>query len=220
MGRIREFFSKIKGAWDGLSRLRKTSIIIILVSLLIALIVYPLTIGKTEYLPVFTNLSIQDSAQIVDTLEDQNFTDYKIADGGSTILAPADQVDTLRINLAMEGTLPNSGKGYELFDDTSYSMTDADRRIMYQRALEGELERSIQSLDEVERARVHLVLSEDSIFVKEKEPSTASIILTLKPGKALEAKQILGIISLVSGAVKDLPEENVRVVDSRANLLS
>lgn len=102
MGRIREFFSKIKGAWDGLSRLRKTSIIIILVSLLIALIVYPLTIGKTEYLPVFTNLSIQDSAQIVDTLEDQNFTDYKIADGGSTILAPADQVDTLRINLAME----------------------------------------------------------------------------------------------------------------------
>lgn len=220
MGRIREFFSKIKGAWDGLSRLRKTSIIIILVSLLIALIVYPLTIGKTEYLPVFTNLSIQDSAQIVDTLEDQNFTDYKIADGGSTILAPADQVDTLRISLAMEGTLPNSGKGYELFDDTSYSMTDADRRIMYQRALEGELERSIQSLDEVERARVHLVLSEDSIFVKEKEPSTASIILTLKPGKALEAKQILGIISLVSGAVKDLPEENVRVVDSRANLLS
>jgi len=132
----------------------------------------------------------------------------------------ADQVDRLRLDLAIDGILPDKGTGFELFDNASVTMTDSDRKILYQRALEGELERSIESLEEVERARVHIALAEDSIFIKDKKPATASIILTLKQGRSLAPKQILGIISLVSGAVKDLPEENVRVVDSKANLLS
>ncbi|HZK34814.1 MAG TPA: flagellar basal-body MS-ring/collar protein FliF [Bacillota bacterium] len=220
MGQLKDFFAKTRTKWGELSKSKRMSIIILLGSLLIAVLVFTLTLGKTEYVPVFTNLSMQDSAQIIESLEDQKFNNYRLADGGASILVPADNVDKLRIDLAMDGTLPNSGTGYELFDDTDYSMTDADRKIMYQRALQGELERSIQSLEEVERARVHLVLTEDSIFVREKEPSTGSIILTLKAGQTLEPRQILGIISLVSGAVKDLPEENIRVVDSRANLLS
>ena len=220
MGGLAEIWNRIKTSWSNLGRNKKIAIIVVLCSVFIAVLVFALTSNKTEYVPMFTNLDIQDSSEIVATLEGMNFTDYKIEDNGSTILVPKQNVDRLRLDLAIEGVLPDSGEGFELFDESSYAMTDADREILYQRALQGELERSIQSLEEVEKARVHLALSQESIFVREKEPASASIILTLKDNKTLSPEQIRGIISLVSGAVKNLPEENVRIVDSNANLLS
>lgn len=220
MEKIKALLTKVKNGWKGLSKSKKTSIIIIICSLIIAMIIYYFTLGRTEYTPIFTNLDMQDSAQIVETLDERQITEYKIEDGGSTILVPEKEVDKLRLDLAIDGVLPNSGDGFELFDESSYAMTDEDRKILYQRALEGELQRSIQSLATVENARVHLALSEESVFTKEQQPATASIILDLKPSEKPSSEQIKGIISLVSGAVKNLPEENVRVVDSGANLLS
>lgn len=220
MEKIKELFDKIKKGWKGLSKSKKYAIIIILCSLIIAMIVYYCVFGKKKYVPIFTNLEMDDSAEIVKTLDEKKITDYKIEDDGSTILVPEDQVDKLRLDLAMDGVVPNNGQGFELFDESSSTMTDEDRKILYQRALEGELQRSIQTLEEIDKARVHLTLSEDTVFTKEKQPASASIILDLKPGKELSTKQVKGIISLISGAVKNLPEENVRVVDSKANLLS
>lgn len=222
MSDLSSFFNNIKIGWGNLSKNKKVVLIVIVCSVLISLFVYGKSLGKTEYVPVFTNLDIQGSSEIVATLDEMKFTNYKIDDGGTTILVPEQDVDRLRLDLAIDGVLPNSGEGFELFDDSSYAMTDADREILYQRALQGELERSIQSLGEVEKARVHLALSQDTIFMKEQRPATASIILTLKDREkqSLSSEQIRGIISLVSGAVKNLPEENVRVVDSQANLLS
>jgi len=220
VGGLSKIWTRIKTSWSNLGRNKKIAIIVVFFSVIIAIVVYGLTAHKTEYVPMFTNLDIQDCSKIVATLDGMNFTNYTIEDNGTTILVPKENVDRLRLDLAIEGVLPDSGEGFELFDESSYAMTDADREILYQRALQGELERSIQSLEEVEKARVHLALSEESIFMKEKQPASASIILTLKDNAALSPEQIRGIISLVSGAVKNLPEENVRIVDSQANLLS
>ncbi|HHY81557.1 MAG TPA: flagellar M-ring protein FliF [Clostridiales bacterium] len=217
-----DIWTKITAGWGNLSMNKKISIIVLACSVVIAIIIFGMSMNKTEYVPIFTKLDIQDSSKIVAALDGNKFTDYKLEDNGTTILVPKKDVDRLRLDLAIDGALPNSGKGFELFDDSGYAMTDADRQILYQRALQGELERSIESLEEVEKARVHLALSRDTIFMKEQRPATASIILTLKNNgkQSLSKEQIRGIISLVSGAVENLPEENVRVVDSQANLLS
>ena len=222
MGDISSILNNIKTGWGNLGINKKIALVVILCSIVAALFYFGTFLNKTEYVPVFTNLDIRDSSEIVATLDGMKFTDYKIDKNGTTILVPENDVDRLRLDLAIDGVLPNSGEGFELFDNSNYAMTDADREILYQRALQGELERSIQSLEEVEKARVHLALSQDTIFMKEQKPATASIILTLKENRkqSLSSEQIRGIISLVSGAVKNLPEENVRVVDSRANLLS
>ena len=221
MGKIVGIWNKLSGAWIKLSKVKKISFIIVLCSLIAAISVYSLSGNKkAEYVPLFTNLDIKDASQMVEKLDERKYTDYKIADNGTALLVPENDVDRLRLDLAIDGALPDSGEGFELFDKSNYAMTDADREILYQRALEGELQRSIQSLEEVDKARIHLALSEESIFMKEQKPATASIILTLKPGRDLVPEQIKGIISLVSGAVKNLPEKNVRVVDSSAHLLS
>ena len=221
MGKIVGIWNKLSGAWIKLSKVKKISFIIVLCSLIAAISVYNLSGNKkAEYVPLFTNLDIKDASQMVEKLDERKYTDYKIADNGTALLVPENDVDRLRLDLAIDGALPDSGEGFELFDKSNYAMTDADREILYQRALEGELQRSIQSLEEVDKARIHLALSEESIFMKEQKPATASIILTLKPGRDLVPEQIKGIISLVSGAVKNLPEKNVRVVDSSAHLLS
>lgn len=220
MGRIREFFGKIQKGYKSLSPSKKISIGIILISLLLAGMIYYFTLGRTKYVPIFTNLELEDSGQIVEKLEEMKVTDYRVQDGGRTVMVSEKEVDKLRLDLAMNGILPNSGNGFELFDDAGFAITDEDRKILFQRALEGELQRSIMSLKEVERARVHLALAEESIFTKEEKPGTASVVLKLKPLETLDQEQVRGIISLVSGAVKNLPEENVRVVDDKANILS
>ncbi|NLA84710.1 MAG: flagellar M-ring protein FliF [Clostridiales bacterium] len=222
MGSVKKVWKNIASWWTDLSKYKKITLIILLFSVLTAVLVYSMRSNKTEYVPLFTKLDLQSSSKIVASLDDRGYTNYKLGENGTAILVPEKDVDRLRLDLAIDGALPDSGAGFELFDEAGYAMTDADRQILYQRALQGELERSIESLAEVSKARVHLALSEESIFMREKRPATASIILTLEsPEKqSLSPEQIRGIISLVSGAVKNLPEENVRIVDSQANLLS
>ena len=220
MGKLKELIDRTKKGWSNLSRNKKLGIGIILSSIIIASLIYYFTIGRIKYVPIFTNLDIKDSSQIVQKLDEMKISNYRIDNGGRTILVSEKEVDKLRLDLAIHGILPNSGEGFELFDDTGFAITNEDRKILYQRALEGELQRSIMTLQEVDFARVHLALSEETIFTKEVQPAKASVILNLKPFETLSPEQIRGIISLVSGAVNNLPEENVKVVDSQANLLS
>src|SRR5690554_1949807 len=220
MGKLKELIERTKSGWSKLSRNKKLGIGIILTSIIIASGIYYFTIGRIKYVPIFTNLDMKDSGQIVQKLDEMKVSDYKIEDGGATILVSDKEVDKLRLDLAIDGILPNSGEGFELFDDTGFAITNEDRKILYQRALEGELQRSIMSLQEVDYARVHLALSEETIFTKEVQPAKASIILNIKPLESISQEQVRGIISLVAGAVNNLPEENVKVVDSQANLLS
>jgi len=129
------------------------------------------------------------------------------------------QIDTYRINLAVDNKLPNTTTGFELFDDTSIMTTDEDRKIMYQRALTGELQRAIETIDVVQTAKVILVMPEESVFASEESTPTASIVLTLK-SQQISAESVQGIVTLTAGAVENLKPENVKVVDSAGNTLT
>src|SRR5699024_6450193 len=143
---------------------------------------------------------------------------YKLEDGGKTILVDRNQIDEYRIDLAVDDKLPDSSTGFELFDDSGMMTTDEDRKIMYQRALSGELERSISALDGIEKAKVILVTPEESVFSEKEKEATASVMLTLK--KPLSDKSIQGIVTLTAGAVENLNPDNIKVVDDSGNVLA
>ncbi|MBF7096324.1 flagellar basal-body MS-ring/collar protein FliF [Alkalibacter mobilis] len=220
MEKLKELTLKIRGGWDNIDKKKKNALILAIVSLISFILVYAWYSGKVEYVPLFTNLDLQDAASITADLDARKDIDYRIENGGKDIYIDEKHVDKYRLDLAMNGMMPENSTGFEIFDDMGMMVTDEDRKIMYQRALEGELQRSVMSLTEIEAARVHLVMSQDSIFDTEKRSATASVILDVKTGSNLSDQAVSGIVALISGAVDSLPEENVRVIDTYGNLLN
>ncbi|HKL10787.1 MAG TPA: flagellar basal-body MS-ring/collar protein FliF [Clostridia bacterium] len=216
----KQMANRVDEIWKEMDRGKRIGMVGLFLAFLIAVSAYYVFFGRTVYVPVFSGLEMNDSANIVKKLDELKISDYRIADEGATIMVPDGQVDRLRLDLAMDGLLPNSGKGFEIFDDAGFAVTDEDRKIMYQRALEGELARSIMSLEEVEYARVHLALTQESVFTRDAKSGNATVVVKINPLEGLGSQQIKGIIALVSGALRDIPEGNVRVVDTNANLLS
>lgn len=217
MGGLKNLLNGIGEKWKALSNGRKIGIIVFVSGMMVGLLYLGISMNKTQYQPLFVDMSTEDMAMVVDKLK-QDKVDYKLE--GSTLMVPADQVDEIRLSVAGSGYLPSSGKGYELFDQSRFGMTDTEMRIQYQRALETELARTIKAYDEVEQAIVHLVMPESSVFVRDQQPSSASVTLKLKTGKSLSKDQVKAIVALVSASVKDLPKENVVVVDSNFSYLS
>jgi flagellar M-ring protein FliF len=144
---------------------------------------------------------------------------YRNADGG-TILVPSDKVHEARLKLASQGLPKGSVVGFELMETQKFGLTQFQEQLNYQRGLEGELARSIQSLAPVAGARVHLALPKTSGFLRDKQPPTASILLQLHPGKTLDRAQVAGIVHLVASSVPELTIKNVSVVDQHGNLLA
>lgn len=174
---------------------------------------------QEPYKPVFTNLEARDAANIVSEL-DKLKVSYKIAEGGSTILVPEEKVHEVRLQLmGMDATL-NGGLGFEIFDSSDFGMTEFVQKINYQRALQGELSRTISSLKEVKYARVHLVLAENSLFKQSKNNSSASVTLFLKENHTISRKQIHGIQRLVAASVPSLEINDVTVVSQNGETLS
>jgi flagellar M-ring protein FliF len=169
---------------------------------------------------LYSDLQPADSAAVLERLKGLKIK-YDVRDGGNTIaITPPEMVSELRISLAAEG-IPKSGTaGFELLDGTNFGMTAFKEVVNYQRALQGELERTITSLDAVTSARVHIVQPEKSVFAKRGNMATASVMLKLRPGAELEAKQIKGIANLISGSVEGLAVENVSIIDVYGNLLT
>ena len=219
MNKILDFFKSLGDRWKKLTKAVKISIIIIAVAAIASLIFLYAYSTRVTYAPLFYNLQSDSAAKIRDKLVEEKVP-YKLSDGGTTILVPKDKVEDLRLTMYSDNSVLASGKGYELFDQSTFGLTDTQAQVMYQRALEGELARTIQGFDEVEQARVHLVLPEESVFVKDTEKATASVTLKLKGTSTLTTDQVKAIISFVSGSVKNLPKENIEVVDSNLNLLS
>ncbi len=175
-----------------------------------------------DYRPLFPSLSEKDGGQVIDRLA-QMAVPYKFAQGGSVILVPSGRVHELRMKLAAQG-LPSTGAGgsagYELLDKNSFGQTQGQERMKVQRAIEGELTTSIQSLESVKSARVHLALPQQNGFFREQQKPSASVVLTLHPGRTLDRGQIAGIVRVVSGSVPELNAKAVNVVDSTGALLS
>lgn len=174
---------------------------------------------RTSYEPAFTDLKSNDAVTIVGEL-DRLKTPYRLADDGATILVPKEQVDGARIAV-LGGDLPLKGAvGFELFNKTDMGLTEFAQKINYQRALQGELARTIMALDEVDTARVHLSLPEAGIFQQDRRPAKAAVTIATKLGGAVDATVVEGIQKLVSSAVPELQPGNVAIIDARGHLLS
>lgn len=167
---------------------------------------------------LFTNLSDRDGGEVIAQLSQMNIP-YKNADGG-TVMVPADKVHEARLKLAAAGLPKGSLVGFEVMETQKFGVTQFQEQINYQRALEGELARSIGSLAPVAAARVHLALPKQSGFLRERQPPSASVILQLHPGKTLDRAQVAGIVHLVSSSVPELNAKHVSVVDQHGTLQS
>ena len=174
---------------------------------------------QPEYRVLFSNYTDRDGGAISASL-DQMAIKYKFSDGGTAILVPASQVHDVRLKLAAQG-LPKGGNvGFELMENQKLGVSQFLEQVNYQRSLEGELARSIQSLAAVSAARVHLALPKPQVFVRDQQKPTASVLLNLQTGRTIDAAQVSAIVHLVASSVAELPPSNVTVVDQAGNLLS
>ena len=174
---------------------------------------------QPDYRVLFSNFTDKDGGAIVAALEKMNVP-YKFSDSGTAILVPAAQVHQARLKLAADG-LPKGGNiGFEILENQKFGVSQFVEQVNFQRALEGELERSIQSIGAVEVARIHLAIPKASVFVRDQQKPTASVLLNLRAGRNLDVQQVGAVVHLVASSVPDLPAANVTVVDQNGNLLS
>ena len=174
---------------------------------------------KPDYRVLFSNFSDRDGGAIVAELEKMNIP-YKYSEGGAAVMVPADRVYDARLKLASQG-LPKGGNvGFELMENQKLGSSQFIEQVNFQRAMEGELARSIESVSAVQAARVHLAMPKDSIFVSEQKSPTASVLLNLHPGRTLDPQQVSAIVHLVASSVPELSPKNVTLVDQNGSLLS
>lgn len=210
---------QLKKLLASLSLKQKISIGVAAAVMIAALYAFTSWHREQDFKPLYTGVAPEDAAAIVQKIKEAG-SEYRLSDTGGVISVPSAKVAELRLEMASAG-LPKSGRiGFELFDKTNFGATEFVEHVNYNRALEGELERSIGSLNAVQQARVHLTEAKDSVFVESREPAKGSVILTLKPGASLTPQNVLAIQQLVASAVEGLNADDVSVVDTRGSLLS
>src|ERR1700676_5020998 len=156
--------------------------------------------------PLYTSLAPEDATSMVQKLKEGG-VDYRVTDNGTTLLVPEDKVPELRLEMAGLG-LPQKGRiGFEIFDKTNFGVTDFAEHVNYRRAVEGELERSVMALSEVEQARVHITFPKESVFSEAQQPAKASVLIKIRPGASLPETSIPAITHLISSAVEGLGPE-------------
>ncbi|MCF8105389.1 MAG: flagellar M-ring protein FliF [Desulfohalobiaceae bacterium] len=175
--------------------------------------------NKAEYRPLYTGLARQEAASVTGWLKEQGVP-YDLKDNGQAIYVPAGMVYETRLNLAGAGLPKQGGMGFEIFDQQSFGVTKFTQKINYQRALQGELARTITALDAVKSARVHLVLPEERLLQDQQEQAKASVVIDLAEGRALDMTRTQGIIHLVAGSIEGLNKGQVTVVDTSGRTLS
>jgi flagellar M-ring protein FliF len=218
---FKALFTQLASIYSKLTKQQKMIImaaIVGIVAFLIFLVVYTQTSQKNDsYKVLFENLSNSDAAKVIEQLEKDNIP-YKINDQ-NTIKVPANVVYKERIAIAAQGIPKDSGVGFELFDKQEFGATKFDQNVKYQRALEGELSRTISALDPIESASVSLAIPKESLFIEKQADPTASVMIRLKEDRTLSPKQIRGIKNLVAAAVPRLKSENVMLIDSDGEVL-
>ncbi len=204
--------------WKKQSTAQKAVLIGLIVAAIVLIVIFLLWANTPSYAVAFSGLSEADAGQIVQKLEELGIT-YQLQ-SGSTILVPSDKVYDVRLNMAREGLPAGGNVGLELFSGNTFGMTEFTQRVNYQRAMEGELERTIGSLAAVQAVRVHVVTPEKALLSVDQAPTTASITVQEKPGSHLDSAQVQAITHLVASSVEGLKPENVVVVDVNGNLLA
>ncbi len=215
-----ESFSKFLTEFSALPPARQAAILATAIGSLAFFVWLALDLGAPQERLLYGQLQPEEASRVVDALRGQNIP-YRLDHGGTAVFVPAGVVHEARIRLAGNGLPSGDAAGFELFDRSGFGVSDFVNRVNYQRALQGELARSIEQLAAVDRARVQLAIPEKRGLVKSKdEESTASVVVKLRPGSALDAGQVRGIVHLVASAIEGLPAERVSLVDDRGQLLS
>ena len=217
MNKLLEMKNKLTQGFGNLSKSKKIAYTLLAGVIIVALSSFLIMASSTKYDVLFSNMTPEDSGAIVAKLKEKK-VGYKVT--GTSILVPKADIDSLRMELMSEVSITEGSHGFELFDNSKMAPTDTETKIMYQRALAGEIERAIKSFSEIEGAKVNLVLPENTAFVRETEPASASVVLKLKAGTKLDSSQVKAIVALLTGAVENLPKENVSIVSDKFELLT
>lgn len=221
MDAIKEYLVKIQETWEGLDRTKKIGAAAGVGLLIVAIAIFSFSGGEGEvqYFPLYTDLDLKEAGELTVRLREMN-QDFRLGGDGTIILVPEEDRLRLRAALAAEG-FPKTGMiGYEVFDEVPLGMTDFLQQVKFQQALEGELKRTIMQLEQVEDVRLHVVMPEPSLFTDQQKPTTASIMLKLRPRMRLTPDQIEGVQRLVASSVEGLETDRITVVDNEGNLLS
>lgn len=212
-----EFFQQIRTILAKMPLSRKIAVgalLFVVITLFCGIIFWS---NMVEYRPLYSGLSPEDASQVVTRLKDLKVP-YKLDNGGTGVSVPADQLYDLRLSMASEGIPKGGGVGFEIFNKTEFGTTEFVQKLNYQRALQGELARTIREIDEVRDARVLIVMPKDSVFVEETKPPSASVLLKLR--KSLPQSQVNAIVHLVASSVEGMTPDRVTVVDSQGKILS
>src|SRR5690349_19039698 len=172
-----------------------------------------------SYSPLFSNLSSADASAVVDKLDAEGVA-YKLSNGGSTVMVPKDQVYSARIKLSGEGLPSSSDSGYSILDGQSLSTSQFQENVNFKRAMEGELATTIEAINGIQTATVHLALPEKQVFADKQDPATASVLVATRPGVTLDGEQVQAITHLVSSSIDGLDPKKVEVVDAAGRVLS
>ena len=216
---MENLIENIKAFYDRLSNNQRIGIGLVLLGSLLSLTMIAYWAQQTEYGLLFGNLSETAASEVVEILNAENVS-YELQDGGTSIYVPVDMVYDLRIRFAGEGIVSDGNSGYEIFDRNTLGMTDFMQKLNLKRALEGELARTISSIEQIDAARVHLVIPERSPFRETQAPATASVVVDLKGGSTLSLAHIEGMVALVAGSVEGLEPNDVNILDANGSLLS
>lgn len=197
---------------------RRLAIMVAAAAIMAGFISLLLWVNAPSYQVLYTGLSQKDAAAVVDKLKELKVP-FKIEGNGALIKVPENEVYEARLSMASAGLPRGGGVGFEIFNEVQMGTTEFVQKINYQRALQGELARTIASFPEVEEVRVHIVMPRDSLFVEEDKQPSAAVVLRLAAGRSLTKRQVKGVVYLVASSVPDLRDDHVTVVDANGNLL-
>jgi len=212
-----QILEQINNIWQKLSKWQRVSLLIT-AFLFIIMIIIILLFNQPQMEILYSGLNAESASAITAKLKEENVP-YQLTDEGSTILVSANDKYQLRLDMASEVNL-SGVVGYESFNETRFGETDTDKQVRFLVALQGELTRTIEHLDAVETAKIHIALPQPSLFIRDEKEATASVLLRLKPYASLKPEQVKSIMSFVSHSVEGLKQENVTVMDVNGNLLS
>ena len=219
MNQLQIFFSQLSDRFVALSQGQKVAALVLTTVTIGSVLAMSFWVKTPDLQLLYANLSEKDASAIVDNLKTQNIP-YELSNQGKTIRVPSNQVHEVRLKMASEGLPEGSEVGLEIFDKTALGMTDFIQKLNYQRALQGELARTIKTLDSISSARVHLVIPKQTLFIREKAKGKASVTIKTNAGRSLNERQVQGIIHLISSSVEGITADNVVVVDDKGRLLS
>jgi flagellar M-ring protein FliF len=220
---FKQFLVQLNDIWSRFNTLQKVIVsgafALTFIGLIVSISVNSFGGSDSGKATLFANMNLDEAATVTAYLKEQGHS-YSIESDGRTILVPKENLHEVRMDLARNGLPESGGQGYELFDKNQLGLTDFVQNLNYRRAIEGELRRSVETLKEVDNARIHISIPKETIFMDTKEDATASVIVKIHPGERLTDKKVIGITHLVASAVEGLKSRQVTILDHRGNMLT